>query len=91
MDLDDYEYKMPLLQRPFLEGRELGLRKGEVKGRAAGRAEAKAEAILQVLAGRGIALSDSQRERVISCDDLGILNIWISRVGVVESAKGLLG
>ncbi|GHH06800.1 hypothetical protein [Streptomyces lanatus] len=54
-----------------------------------GRAESKAEDILRILGVRGIEVSDSVRERVTSCTDLGVLGTWLDRSLSVTDAEGL--
>ena len=44
-----------------------------------GRAKAKAEDGLRILDRRGIEISDTDRARVTSCDDLDLLNLWFDR------------
>lgn len=49
------------------------------EGRAEGKAEGKAEAILRLLDRRGIEVSGEERERIATCDDLGLLDLWSDR------------
>lgn len=60
-----------------------------LEGRAKGQAESKAEDILRILGVRGIEVSDSVRERVTSCTDLGVLGTWLDRSLSVTDAEGL--
>ena len=57
---------------------------------AAARSEGRAESILQFLDARGIAVSESQRGRILRCDDLGQLDRWARRAALVSSAEELL-
>ncbi|MFC7261066.1 hypothetical protein [Streptomyces lutosisoli] len=57
------------------------------EGRAEGRAEGKAGAILRVLDRRGIDVSDEDRERIASCDDLDMLDLWLDRAITATSAS----
>ncbi|MFI6320863.1 hypothetical protein ACIBG8_25220 [Nonomuraea sp. NPDC050556] len=59
------------------------------KLRAEGRAEGEAEAILMVLDARRVLLSEGDRDRIRSCTDLAVLDEWVRRAIVVESADDL--
>ncbi|MGW2637647.1 hypothetical protein [Streptomyces sp. NPDC001348] len=52
-----------------------------------GRAEGKAEAILRLLDRRGIEVSDKERERIATCDDLDLLDLWFDRAISATSAR----
>ena len=52
-----------------------------------GRAEGRAGAILRVLDRRGIDVSDEDRERIASCDDLDMLDLWLDRAITATSAS----
>jgi hypothetical protein len=60
------------------------------QGRQEGRQEGLVESILLVLEGRGLAVTDTQRLRVISCADIEQLENWLRRAGTAESADELL-
>ncbi len=49
------------------------------KGRVEGEARGKAGALLQVLAARGLDISDDARARVLACQDLTRLDAWLTR------------
>jgi hypothetical protein len=53
-------------------------------------AAAKAKTILQVLDARGIAVSPSQREEILRCDDLDRLDRWARRAALAASAAEVL-
>ncbi|MGY4980430.1 hypothetical protein ACWCYL_25330 [Streptomyces sp. 900105755] len=58
------------------------------EGREEGRVQERAEMVLRVLEWRGIAVSDSVRERVGACTDLDQLEIWAQRaVHVTDAAE----
>jgi hypothetical protein len=63
---------------------------GKAEGVAEGKAEGKAEAVLQVLAHRGIAVSDEARERIAACRDMETLERWFDKAFSVEAADELL-
>lgn len=54
-----------------------------------GRAAEKASAVLDVLDARGLAVSDAQRDRIISCGDLPTLTSWIRRASTAASTDEL--
>ena len=67
-----------------------GEARGEIKGQARGKAEGKAESILAVLSARGIPVSATLRERILSCSDLATLDAWIQRAAVAATAAGVV-
>ncbi|MFF4241090.1 hypothetical protein ACFYYL_34900 [Actinomadura geliboluensis] len=58
--------------------------------RAQGRAEGEAKALLVVLEGRGIAVPNEVRRRVMGCTDSDQLERWLKRAAVVDRAEDLL-
>ncbi|WP_433525955.1 hypothetical protein ACQPZ2_14220 [Nocardia pseudovaccinii] len=62
---------------------------GRVEGRVEGRAEGRAEALLQLLALRGIAVSDEMRARIASCADRDQLADWFERALRADSIDDL--
>jgi len=72
---------------PTIRKREAAARsEGEARGEAMGRSKA----ILQVLDARGIAVSPSQREEILRCDDLDRLDGWTRRAALASSAAEVL-
>jgi HEPN domain-containing protein/predicted nucleotidyltransferase len=67
------------------QGRQEGLREGEQLGRQ----QERARAILDVLQRRGIALTDTQAERIAACRDEVTLARWWERAWSVESVDEL--
>lgn len=59
---------------------------GEARGRAEGRAEGVAESVLDVLAARGVAVSETQRQEILRCEDHDQLRLWLRRAALVSSA-----
>jgi len=64
---------------------------GEERGEAKGKAEGKAEALLDVLAARGLAVSDAQRQRALACTDLDTLARWLRRAATASSCDEVFG
>jgi hypothetical protein len=56
---------------------------------AKGKAEGEADALLTVLAARGIAVSDSIRERISGCRDLPLLKAWLTKAVTARTADEL--
>jgi hypothetical protein len=56
---------------------------------AEGRAEGRTEDILKILAKRGVALTDGQRQRILDSKDLAALDRWFDRALTVTSADEL--
>lgn len=63
--------------------------KGRAEGRAEGEVKGKAEGVLDILDARGIAVSETQRQRVLACTDLELLRLWIRRAATVTTAEEL--
>ena len=57
---------------------------------AAARAEGEAESILKLLKARGIALSEAQRQVILSCRDLARLDRWLVRATLASSADEVM-
>ncbi len=55
-----------------------------------GAAKGKAESILTVLSARGIAVSDTIRERVLGCTDMATLDVWVRRAAVAPTAAAVV-
>lgn len=51
----------------------------KAEGKAEGRAEGKAEALLRLLAGRGVAVGPTARDRILACSDTATLDVWFDR------------
>jgi hypothetical protein len=60
-----------------------------LRHQAEGKAEGEADALLTVLAARGIAVSDSIRERITGCRDLPQLKAWITKAVTAKTADEL--
>lgn len=61
-----------------------------LKGRSDGKAEGKADAVLEVLAEREISVTEEQRRRILGCDDLKQLGVWLRRAMTAADASELL-
>jgi hypothetical protein len=57
-------------------------RRGETRGRA--------NSLLSILAARGLPVSDDARRRILACEDVNQLEIWLARAISVSSVDGLL-
>ncbi|MFQ6147202.1 hypothetical protein ACLMNJ_29735 [Streptomyces seoulensis] len=54
-----------------------------------GKAEGEAKGILFVLEVRGVPVSDGVRERIATCTELALLDVWLERSKVVTRAEDL--
>lgn len=72
---------------PTIRQREAAARsEGEARGVALG----KASTILQFLEARGLAVSPSQREEILRCEDLDRLDLWARRAADTPSVAEVL-
>ena len=58
-------------------------------GRTEGRVEGAATALLEVLAARGITISDAARARIVECADTELLRTWIRRAATAHTTDEL--
>jgi len=70
---------LPQGQRFMSETQRRSFAEGEAKG--------EARALLRVLERRGIAISTEQRERVLACSDLTVLEGWLDRAATAASVR----
>jgi hypothetical protein len=66
------------------------LRRREAAARSEGEALGRSKTILQVLEARGIAVSPSQLEEILHCDNLERLDRWARRAALASSAAEVL-
>jgi hypothetical protein len=59
--------------------------------RLQGRAEGQAEAVITVLDDRGIAMTDADRERILTCADRETLGTWLHRSLRISAITELFG
>ncbi|MFJ8884355.1 hypothetical protein ACIRJR_13225 [Streptomyces sp. NPDC102402] len=79
-------YVSPLSEEIREQGRAEGRAQGRAQGRAEGRTQGRAENILIVLAARGIEVTPTTRERIITCGDPDVLLQWLVRAATVAAA-----
>ncbi|GHH87471.1 hypothetical protein [Streptomyces capitiformicae] len=60
------------------------------EGRAEGIVKTKIKDILMLLDGRGVPVSDTDRHRITSCDDLDTLDRWFARAITATSISEVL-
>ncbi len=82
MDMDKYEYRSDFARKYVAQGR--------AEGKAAGIAEGIAKALLQLLAARGVAVSDAQRVEVLACRDVAALERWFARAVTARTIDDVL-
>jgi flagellar biosynthesis/type III secretory pathway protein FliH len=67
-----------------------GKAKGEAEGEAKGKAEGEAKALLLILRRRGLAMTDDQQRRIVTCTDLATVDRWLEGAFSVASVDELL-
>jgi hypothetical protein len=60
---------------------------GRAEGKLEGKLEGETAALLRVLARRGLGVNDEQRDRILACTDLAMLETWLDRAIVATSAE----
>ncbi|MCM1937813.1 hypothetical protein NC239_06255 [Streptomyces sp. G3] len=61
------------------------------EGREEGVAATRAEDILLLLGDRGVEVSEEARERILGCQDLGVLGVWFRRAITAVSVAEVFG
>lgn len=69
------------------EGREQGREEGLVQGAL----EKAAQYIINIARSRGVEVSESDRERILSCKDEELLDVWFERASTATSVDELWG
>jgi hypothetical protein len=64
-------------------------KKHRAAGEAAGRALGEATAVVRVLQTRNLAPSSDQKERILACTDLDVLERWIRKAVTISSVDEL--
>ncbi len=92
---EGYQYQSKFGNKRYAEGKAegeaSGLTKGKAEGEASGLAKGERRALFKILERRGITLSAIEQERVLSCQDLELLEIWLDRALTASSAEELFG
>jgi hypothetical protein len=84
-----YEYQSDFAKKYVAQGRAEGLTEGLTKGLTKGRTEEAARAVLTVLRVRGLAMSDAERERILSEKDPERLEGWLEKAAVAASVAAV--
>ncbi|MFF4662087.1 hypothetical protein [Streptomyces sp. NPDC001279] len=69
--------------------RKEGRQEGREEGREEGVAKERALSVLRVLDHRGVAVDEAVRERIGSCRDLRVLDVWVDRAFTVKTIDEL--
>ncbi|MEU3656827.1 hypothetical protein AB0E67_29270 [Streptomyces sp. NPDC032161] len=69
--------------------RKEGRQEGREEGREEGVAKERALSVLRVLDHRGVAVDEAVRERIGSCRDLRVLDVWVDRAFTVKTTDEL--
>ncbi|MEV7219624.1 hypothetical protein AB0N98_07015 [Streptomyces sp. NPDC093681] len=59
--------------------------------RAEGRAATRVEDILLLLGDRGVEVPEEARERILGCQDLEVLDLWVRRAVTAVSVAEVFG
>ena len=87
------EIQSIVLQIAGREGAEDAMNAAEElieRGRAEGEAKGKATALLQILAARGLEISQDARARILACQDLTRLDAWLTHALTATSVAEAL-
>jgi hypothetical protein len=80
----------PFAQQLIDRGRLEGLRDGRLEGLRDGELKGLREALLRLVARAGIALTDADRARIQTCDDVATLERWVENVLQAKTAADVL-
>ncbi|MCL2725721.1 MAG: hypothetical protein FWD69_14925 [Polyangiaceae bacterium] len=80
-----YEYQSDFARKYVAKGKVEGRAEGKVEGRA----EGKAEDVLMVLEARHRTVTEEQKQRILSCTDLDVLDRWLRKAVVLTSVDEL--
>jgi hypothetical protein len=86
MATTEHKYLSDFARKYYDEGEA----QGEAKGEARGEARGKASALLQILAARGLEVSDEARAQVLACQDLPRLDAWLARALTATSVAEVI-
>ncbi|MCR9161386.1 MAG: hypothetical protein ACE37F_29430 [Nannocystaceae bacterium] len=64
-----------------------GVAQGKVLGVAEGELRRASASVLTVLEARGLSVSPEIRARIVGCQDLGVLQHWLTRAATAASAE----
>lgn len=78
-------------EEEFMETMYTTMEEYRAEGLVKGRTEGFADALLTVLQGRGIAVPEAARGRILAEKDPARLTRWLERAGVATSIDDLLG
>jgi hypothetical protein len=80
----------PHIEKFFSEAHRRSYAEGQAKGEAEGEAKGKAEALMMILKRRGMAMTDEQQRRIVTCTDLATIDRWLDGAFSVASVDELL-
>ncbi|MEU8140103.1 hypothetical protein [Streptodolium elevatio] len=73
----------------FFPGRGTLVEENQLIGEAHGKVMDAADKVLHLLERRGVAVSDAERQRVLECGDLDVLNVWFDRAITAETTDAV--
>jgi flagellar biosynthesis/type III secretory pathway protein FliH len=80
----------PHIEKFFSEAHRRSYADGKAKGEAEGEAKGEAKALLLILRRRGLAMTDDQQRRIVTCTDLATVERWLDGAFSVASVDELL-
>ena len=78
-------------QQGLDEGKQQGLDEGKQQGLDEGKQQGRQEAVLELLALRGLEVSDSVRAKVLACTDPAMMSRYLARAATAGSAEEIFG
>ena len=81
MNSGTYEYQSEFVRKYVAQGEARGKAEGEVRG--------EAKSVLMFLEARHLVVTDEQKQKILSCTDLEVLDRWIRKAAVVSSTEEL--
>jgi hypothetical protein len=86
MGFGNYRPQSDFGKKWFAEGEA----EGRLEGKVEGKLEGKIESVLRVLIGRGLALNQAQKDRILACRDLAMLDRWLQQALTATSTDEAL-
>ena len=87
MSTGHYEFPQSDFLKRFLAEAEA---RSEAEGRAQGRAQGRAESLVRILDVRQFELSSKQRETILQCRDIDVLESRLARAVTADTAADVL-
>jgi hypothetical protein len=73
------------IEKLFSDAHRRSYDRGKAEGKAEGEVKGEAKALMMILKRRGMAITDEQQRRIVSCTDVATLDSWLARALVAEA------